>query len=73
MQVFTFLTILLFGTACNGPVKKDLPKENELGKKSPLAPEAQTAFFHSFTNHEIKAAGIKDPCSWLFRKKHSNS
>jgi ligand-binding sensor domain-containing protein len=25
--VFTFLTILLFGTACNGPVKKDLPKE----------------------------------------------
>lgn len=29
MQVFTFLTILLFGTACNGPVKKDLPKEKE--------------------------------------------
>jgi ligand-binding sensor domain-containing protein len=29
MQFFTFLTILLFGTACNGPVKKDLPKENE--------------------------------------------
>ena len=28
-QVFTFLTILLFGTACNGPVKKDLPKEKE--------------------------------------------
>jgi ligand-binding sensor domain-containing protein len=27
MRVFTFLTILLFGTACNGPVKKDLPKE----------------------------------------------
>lgn len=26
-QVFTFLTIVLFGTACNGPVKKDLPKE----------------------------------------------
>jgi len=26
-QVFTFLTILIFGTACNGPVKKDLPKE----------------------------------------------
>ncbi|RYJ52382.1 hypothetical protein DR871_009150 [Flavobacterium petrolei] len=26
MRVFTFLTILLFGTACNGPVKKDLPK-----------------------------------------------
>ncbi|SOD92194.1 ligand-binding sensor domain-containing protein [Spirosoma fluviale] len=26
-QIFTFLTILLFGTACNGPVKKDLPKE----------------------------------------------
>jgi ligand-binding sensor domain-containing protein len=29
MQVFTLLTILLFGTACNGPVKKDLPKEKE--------------------------------------------
>jgi ligand-binding sensor domain-containing protein len=29
MQVFTFLTILLFGTACIGPVKKDLPKEKE--------------------------------------------
>jgi ligand-binding sensor domain-containing protein len=27
MQVFTFLTILIFGTACNGPVKRDLPKE----------------------------------------------
>lgn len=27
IQVFTFLTILLFGTACNGPVKKGLPKE----------------------------------------------
>ena len=26
-QVFTFLTIIIFGTACNGPVKKDLPKE----------------------------------------------
>lgn len=29
MQVFTLLTILLFGTACNGSVKKDLPKEKE--------------------------------------------
>lgn len=29
MQVFTFLTILLFGTACKGPVKKDLQKEKE--------------------------------------------
>jgi ligand-binding sensor domain-containing protein len=29
IQVFTFLTILLFGTACNGQVKKDLPKEKE--------------------------------------------
>jgi streptogramin lyase len=28
-QVFTFLTILLFGSACNGQVKKDLPKEKE--------------------------------------------
>ncbi|MBL7738922.1 MAG: hypothetical protein JNK14_06855 [Chitinophagaceae bacterium] len=27
-QVFTFLTILFFGTACNGPVKKDLPKDH---------------------------------------------
>jgi ligand-binding sensor domain-containing protein len=27
IQVFIFLTILLFGTACNGPVKKGLPKE----------------------------------------------
>jgi ligand-binding sensor domain-containing protein len=26
-QAFTFLTILIFGTACNGQVKKDLPKE----------------------------------------------
>jgi hypothetical protein len=26
-HVFTFLTILLFGTACNGPDKKGLPKE----------------------------------------------
>jgi ligand-binding sensor domain-containing protein len=29
MQVFTFLTILLFGIACNGSVKKDLSKEQE--------------------------------------------
>ena len=29
MQFFTFLTILLLGTACNGQVKKDLPKEKE--------------------------------------------
>jgi ligand-binding sensor domain-containing protein len=28
-QVFTFLTILLFGTACNGQDEKDLPKEKE--------------------------------------------
>src|SRR5687767_14352132 len=28
MQVFTFLTILLFGTACNGQVKNSLPKEH---------------------------------------------
>ena len=27
--VFTFLIILLFGTACNGPVKKELPEEKE--------------------------------------------
>ncbi len=26
-QVFTFLAILIFGTACNGPAKTDLPKE----------------------------------------------
>jgi len=26
---FTFLTIIIFGTACNGPGKKDLPKEKE--------------------------------------------
>ena len=26
-QTFTFLAILLFGTSCNGQVKKDLPKE----------------------------------------------
>lgn len=29
MQVFTLLTILLFGNACNGPVDDDLPKEKE--------------------------------------------
>jgi ligand-binding sensor domain-containing protein len=29
MQVFTFLTILLLGAACNGQVKKDLLKEKE--------------------------------------------
>ena len=29
MQIFTSLTILLLGTACNVPVKKDLPKEKE--------------------------------------------
>lgn len=28
-HVFTFLTILLFGSSCNGQVKKDLPKEKE--------------------------------------------
>jgi ligand-binding sensor domain-containing protein len=27
IQVFTFLTIILFCTSCNGQVKKDLPKE----------------------------------------------
>ncbi len=27
IQVFTFLMLLLFGTACNGPVKEDAPKE----------------------------------------------
>jgi len=30
MSLFTFLTILLLGTACNSPVKKDLPKDKEL-------------------------------------------
>ncbi len=30
MSLFNFLTILLLGTACNSPVKKDLPKEMEL-------------------------------------------
>lgn len=29
LHVFTFLAILIFGTACNGPVKKDLVKEKE--------------------------------------------
>lgn len=29
MQAFTFLTIILFGTACNGPVKKDLAQKRE--------------------------------------------
>ncbi len=29
MQVFTLLTILLLGTACNGPINKDLPKKKE--------------------------------------------
>ena len=29
MQVFTFLTIILLGTACNGQAKKGLPKEKE--------------------------------------------
>ena len=29
MYIFTFLTLLLFATACNGPVKKELPKEKE--------------------------------------------
>ena len=29
MQVCTLLAVLLFGTACNGQVKKDLPKEKE--------------------------------------------
>ncbi len=29
MQSLTFLTVLLMGTACNGQVKKDLPKEKE--------------------------------------------
>lgn len=28
IQVFTFLTLLLFSTACNRPVKKDLPKDH---------------------------------------------
>ena len=30
MLILTFLTILILGTACNSPVKKDLPKEKEL-------------------------------------------
>ncbi|WP_296686515.1 two-component regulator propeller domain-containing protein [Flavobacterium sp.] len=30
ISLFTFLTILLLGTACNSPVKKDLPKDKEL-------------------------------------------
>lgn len=32
MQFFTFLTILVLATACNGPVKKDLPKEKAIPK-----------------------------------------
>lgn len=32
-QIFTFLTILIFGTACNGQVKKDVPKEKEHSKQ----------------------------------------
>jgi ligand-binding sensor domain-containing protein len=29
LHVFAFLAVLLCGTACNGPVKEDLPKEKE--------------------------------------------
>lgn len=29
MQVFTLLAILVLGTACHAPVKKDWPKEKE--------------------------------------------
>lgn len=29
VYVFTFLTLLIVGTACKGPVKKELPKEKE--------------------------------------------
>lgn len=32
MQFLTFLTILLFGTSCNGSVKKDFPTEKEQPK-----------------------------------------
>ena len=32
MQIFTFLTILLFGTACNGQVKKDYTKRKGTSK-----------------------------------------
>jgi ligand-binding sensor domain-containing protein len=32
-HAFTFLTILIFGTSCNGQVKKDLPKEKALESK----------------------------------------
>jgi len=32
MQVCTLLAVLLFSTACNGQVKKDLPKEKEYPK-----------------------------------------
>ena len=32
MQILTFITILLFGIACNRPVKKDLTNEKEYPK-----------------------------------------
>jgi ligand-binding sensor domain-containing protein len=38
MQMFIFLTILILGSACNGPVKKDSPKE-----KANLKPISNTA------------------------------
>ena len=34
MPLFSFLTILLLGTACNTPIKKDLPNEKELSTVS---------------------------------------
>jgi ligand-binding sensor domain-containing protein len=33
MQTLTFLTILIFGTSCNGQVGNDLPKENVIESK----------------------------------------
>jgi hypothetical protein len=36
MQVFTLLTILFLGTACNGQIKKDLPNEKVSTIKSEI-------------------------------------
>lgn len=46
-QVFTFLLILVFGTSCNGQVKKDFPRETVSESKNTIKSETKD----SITSH----------------------
>ncbi len=66
IHVFTFLTILIFGTACNGPVKKNLPKEKV--SESNIIPDGHPKLIKTIGNPKYGnvQCGIQDKAGNLW-------